>query len=167
MVDKNDLPYRPCVGVMLLNQENKVWVGRRIIQRNDDEDAGVGHWWQMPQGGVDKGEDIREAALRELTEETGVRSADIIDQTPDWLMYDLPDHLVGVAWKGRYRGQKQMWFAMRLTGSESEIDISGIGHKAEFDDWKWVDMNDLPQLIVSFKREVYERVVQAFSHLAS
>ena len=105
--------YRPCVGVMLLNQQGLVWVGRRFQKQNDD---GVGHWWQMPQGGIDEGEDPAVAAIRELEEETAVRSAEIIAEAPGWYNYDLPEHLIGNSWKGRYRGQTQKWFAMRFTG---------------------------------------------------
>lgn len=159
------LPYRPCVGVMLLNPQNRVWIGHRIVQENDDEAAGVGMWWQMPQGGIDDGEDIRTAATRELTEETGVRSATILAETGDWFTYDLPDHLVGVAWKGRYRGQKQKWVAFRFTGDDAEIDISGIGHKPEFDEWRWADINELEDLIVPFKRAVYSQVIKEFRPL--
>ncbi len=167
MTSHDDLPYRPCVGVVLFNRERLVWVGHRIQQFKDDEATGIGMWWQMPQGGVDKGEDLREAARRELTEETGVRSAEIIAEAPDWFYYDLPPQLVGVSWKGRYRGQKQRWFAMQLTGDDSEVDISGIGHKPEFDDWRWAPLADLPELIVPFKRNVYVQVVAAFAHLAA
>ncbi len=165
MVKHEDLPYRPCVGVLLFNADGKVWIGHRIQKPKDAEASGIGMWWQMPQGGVDEGEDLSDAAMRELTEETGVTSAEIIEEAPDWFYYDLPPHLLGVSWKGRYRGQKQRWFAMRFTGDESEIDISGIGHKAEFKDWRWADLNELPELIVPFKRQVYEQLVAAFAHL--
>ena len=161
---KRPTKYRPCVGVMLLNSRGKVWIGRRKAQENDDEGAGL--WWQMPQGGIDKGETAREAALRELREETGASSATIIRQAPRPYRYDLPDHLVGIAWKGKYRGQEQHWFALRFTGSDDEFDISGIGHAPEFDAWRWADMNELPGLIVPFKRRVYEQVVRDFSDLA-
>lgn len=167
MSKQRDLPYRPCVGVMLLNRDGLAWIGHRIRQPNDDETSeGSSTWWQMPQGGIDEGEDTAMAALRELAEETGVRSAAIIAESPEWFYYDLPEHLVGVAWKGRYRGQKQRWVACRFEGEDSEIDISGIGHKPEFDDWRWVNMQELPSLIVPFKRKVYEQVVATFSHLA-
>lgn len=157
--------YRPCVGVMLLNGQGQVWVGRRKqVDRHDDEGAGM--WWQMPQGGVDRDEDAAAAALRELTEETGVTSAEIIEQAPQAFKYDLPDHLIGIAWKGKYRGQEQRWFALRFTGDDSEVDISGIGHAAEFDEWRWADMDELADLIVPFKRDVYLQVVKAFRHLA-
>lgn len=157
--------YRPCVGVMLLNKQGLVWVGRRM-QVGRDDDEGIGHWWQMPQGGIDKGEDGRQAALRELREETGVFSAKVIEEAPTTFKYDLPDELIGVAWKGRYRGQEQRWYALRFTGEESEIDISGVGHEAEFDQWRWAHMDELADLIVPFKRDVYEAVVAAFRHLA-
>ena len=149
--------YRPCVGIALFNQNGDVFVGERI----DTPGA-----WQMPQGGIDEGEDIRSAAMRELTEETGVRSATFLAETEDWLTYDLPDHLLGVAWKGRYRGQKQKWIACRFAGDDSEVDISGIGHKPEFDEWRWADINELEDLIVPFKRDVYSQVIAAFRHLA-
>jgi putative (di)nucleoside polyphosphate hydrolase len=161
--DPQSLPYRPCVGVVLLNRQGLVWVGRRRDKANDE---GVGQWWQMPQGGIDEGEDPAAAALRELKEETGVSSAEVIAETPGWLTYDLPAHLVGTAWKGRYRGQKQKWFACRFVGEDGEVDISGIGHKAEFDRWRWAPITELPDLIVPFKRNVYEQVVEAFRHLA-
>jgi putative (di)nucleoside polyphosphate hydrolase len=151
---------------MLLNTEGRVWIGHRIVQKGDAEASGVGMWWQMPQGGIDEGEDIEQAALRELEEETGARSAEIIAVSRDWYLYDLPPHLIGVSWKGRYRGQKQKWVALRFTGDDSEIDISGIGHKPEFDDWRWARMDELSELIVPFKRAVYDQVIAEFRHLA-
>lgn len=162
MIDPSQLPYRPCVGVMLLNTEGLAFVGRRAERKGASE--GEGQWWQMPQGGMDEGETAEEAARRELWEETGVQSAQFFAQAQDWLLYDLPSELVGVAWKGRYRGQKQMWFAARFEGEESEIDLGPRpGHKAEFDAWRWVPMADLPDLVVPFKREVYTAVVAAFT----
>ncbi|MDJ0513365.1 MAG: RNA pyrophosphohydrolase [Methyloceanibacter sp.] len=165
MTKSSKLPFRPCAGVMLLNAEGKVFVGRRSERKGTSE--GKGQWWQMPQGGIDKGEEPEDAARRELWEETGVRRATFLAQTEDWLTYDLPDELVGVAWKGKYRGQKQMWYAARFEGSESEIDLKPRPkHKAEFDAWQWVPMAALPTLVVPFKRAVYASVVEAFSHLA-
>jgi putative (di)nucleoside polyphosphate hydrolase len=160
-----DLPYRPCVGIMLINEDGLVWIGRRADSPQENE--GPGHWWQMPQGGIDKGEAPDEAALRELAEETSVRSARIAGEIPGWLYYDLPEHLVGVAWKGRYRGQKQKWFAARFEGDDSEVNILAPdgGHKAEFDAWKWVRPDELVDLIVPFKRDVYAKVVAGFAHL--
>jgi putative (di)nucleoside polyphosphate hydrolase len=160
--EKESLPYRPCVGVMLLNPEGLVWIGRRPNQANEE---GTGEWWQMPQGGIDKGEDPARSALRELAEETSIRSAEIIAEAPEWYRYDLPEELIGIAWKGRYRGQTQKWFAARFTGDESEINLAPEGHEQEFDAWKWATMEEVVRLIVPFKRKVYEQVVEAFRHL--
>ena len=154
--------YRPCVGIMLLNPQGLVWVGRRFQKQNDD---GVGHWWQMPQGGIDGNEDPAAAALRELEEETAVRSAEIIAEAPGWYNYDLPDQLIGKSWKGKYRGQTQKWFAARFTGQDSEINLAPPGHKQEFDQWRWVKMHEVIDAIVPFKKPVYEQVIAAFRHL--
>jgi putative (di)nucleoside polyphosphate hydrolase len=165
MIDKKRLPYRPCVGIMLLNREGRVFAGRRAD--HDGEPEGRGTWWQMPQGGLDEGEEPETAARRELAEETGVRSARFIARTRKWLTYDLPEELIGVAWEGRYRGQKQMWFAARFEGAESEIDIGPRdGHEQEFDAWRWVTLEELPSLVVPFKREVYLRVIEKLGALA-
>ena len=157
-----DLPYRACVGIMLLNRDGLVWLGRRMDAPNDE---GAGQWWQMPQGGVDEGENPATAALRELAEETSARSAEIIAETPDWFVYDLPEHLIGKAWGGRYRGQTQKWFAARFLGEDSEFDLAPEGHEQEFDAWRWARMDELADLVVPFKRKVYEQVVAAFRHL--
>ncbi len=161
-----DLPYRPCVGVMLLNQDGNVWAGRRIKEGNT-EYSGSPMLWQMPQGGIDKGEAALDAAYRELYEETGIKSVSLLAEAPDWLTYDLPKHMIGIGLKGKYRGQKQRWFAFRFEGDESEIQISPPpgGHAAEFDQWDWKPMEELPDLIVPFKRDVYRQVVQTFSKL--
>lgn len=166
-VDPETLPYRPCVGLMVLNREGRVWAGRRIAGA-DSEMAGSDKLWQMPQGGIDKGEEPYPAALRELYEETGMRTVSLLAEAPDWINYDLPPELVGIAFKGRFRGQAQKWFAFRFEGDESEIAINPPpgGHEAEFDDWSWKPMAELPDLIVPFKRTVYEQVVSAFRHLA-
>ena len=166
-VDPETLPYRPCVGIMVLNRDGLVWAGRRIALA-DSEMAGTDRLWQMPQGGIDKGEDPLPAARRELYEETGMRTVSLLAETPGWINYDLPAHLVGIALKGRFRGQTQKWFAFRFEGSESEIAIDPPpgGHEAEFDRWRWKPMAQLPDLIVPFKRRVYEEVVAAFRHLA-
>lgn len=164
MTDASRLPYRPCVGVMLLNVQDHVFVGRRADRKGASE--GSGNWWQMPQGGMDEGETPETAARRELKEETGVHSVRFIAQTKDWLVYDLPPELIGIAWNGRYRGQKQMWFAARFEGEQSEIDLGPQpGHHAEFDAWDWVPVAALPDLVVPFKREVYAKVVAEFAPL--
>jgi putative (di)nucleoside polyphosphate hydrolase len=164
MTEREGLPYRPCVGVMLLNAQGRVFVGRRADRAGAPE--GVGTWWQMPQGGLDVGEDPEAGARRELQEETGVRSARFIARTRDWYTYDLPSELLGVAWEGRYRGQKQMWFAARFEGEDSEIDIGPrAGHEQEFDAWRWVPLAELPALVVPFKREVYTSVIRELGPL--
>ncbi|MFC3724130.1 RNA pyrophosphohydrolase [Neoaquamicrobium sediminum] len=167
-VDPENLPYRPCVGIMVLNREGLVWAGRRIAL-SDSEMAGTDRLWQMPQGGIDKGEDPLPAAMRELYEETGMRSVTLLAEAPDWINYDLPRDLVGIALKGKYRGQTQKWFAFRFDGDESEIAINPPpgGHEAEFDAWAWKPMAELPELIVPFKRKAYEEVIGAFRHLAA
>lgn len=158
-----DLPYRPCVGIMLINRHGRVWTGRRRPKWVGDRSA---HIWQMPQGGIDKGEDPLAAAFRELREETGIRNAELLARMPHWLSYDLPSNLLGVALKGRYRGQRQLWFAMRFTGEDGEVRISGtLGLKAEFDAWRWAEPHELGERIVTFKRPVYESVISEFSHL--
>ncbi len=144
------------MGVALLNQYNKIWVGQRIPK---DIDKNSDFLWQMPQGGIDEGEDHLEAALRELYEETGVKSAELISEIPDWLAYDLPEELIGKAFKGKYRGQKQKWFALRFTGTESEINLSPPGHPAEFQKWRWADISELPGMIIAFKRPVYQQLL--------
>lgn len=167
-VDPESLPYRPCVGIMVLNREGLVWVGHRMVDP-EGEMVGSSQLWQMPQGGIDKGEEPLPAALRELYEETGMRSVSLIAEAPDWIKYDLPSELVGVVWKGKYRGQTQKWFAFRFDGGDSEVAINPPpgGHDAEFDGWAWKPMAELPDLIVPFKRKVYEQVVAAFRHLVA
>jgi putative (di)nucleoside polyphosphate hydrolase len=162
MAVTSELPYRPCVGIVLLNRDDLVWIGRRPDIADEE---GRGQWWQMPQGGIDDDEDPKASAKRELAEETGVRSAEFMAEAPYWYYYDLPAHLVGTSWGGRYRGQKQRWFAFRFTGDDSEIDISADGHKPEFDQWRWVRLEEVTGLVVPFKRKVYEQVVDAFQPL--
>lgn len=149
------LPYRKGVGIMLLNTQGKVFVAKRIDMTSEA--------WQMPQGGIDDGEEPQTAALRELKEETGTDKAEIIADSGEWLRYDLPDALVPKLWKGRYRGQEQLWFAMRFTGQDSDIDIAT--EHAEFSEWRWADMHTLPELIVPFKRDMYADLAQRFSSL--
>lgn len=166
-IDPESLPYRPCVGVMVLNRDGLVWAGRRIAE-DDSEMAGADKLWQMPQGGIDAGEDPLPAARRELFEETGMRTVRLLAEAPRWINYDLPREVLGIALKGRFRGQTQKWFAFRFEGDESEIAINPPpgGHAPEFDAWAWKPMAELPELIVPFKRKVYEEVVAAFRHLA-
>lgn len=157
--------YRPCVGITVINPEGLVWIGCRADSPGEEE--GSGAWWQMPQGGIDSGEDPAAAALRELIEETGMRTVRILGETKGWLRYDLPEHLVGKAWGGRYRGQEQKWFAVRFLGEESEIDITPpVGHKPEFTQWRWAPLSEVGNLIVPFKREVYLQVIEAFAPYA-
>jgi len=163
---RQNLPYRPCVGIMVLNPQGLVWIGRRLSVHNSESD-GTPQLWQMPQGGIDEGEEPLPAARRELYEETGMRSVELLAQAPRPIYYELPDHLVGIGLRGRYRGQVQQWFAFRFTGDESEIAIDPPpgGHTPEFDAWKWHPMRELPELVVDFKREAYRQVVAAFEHL--
>ena len=151
------LPYRPCAGVMLINQSGKVFVGQR---KDSDVPA-----WQMPQGGIDKGESPRDAALRELEEETGVY-ADLVTveaETGDWVRYDLPEHLLGKVWKGRYRGQEMKWFLMRFHGTDADVNIA-TKHQ-EFSEWRWLPAAELSANIVPFKRAVYDQVLAEFADL--
>ena len=163
-----NLPYRPCVGIAVFNRNGLVWIGRRSDEDADGE--GEGHWWQMPQGGLDRGEDPYRAALRELYEETSIKSVSLIRAAPGWFSYDLPADLVATSWGGRYRGQTQKWFALRFAGKDSEIDVlkpGGGRHKPEFLAWRWEQLERLPGLIVPFKRKVYEEVVAAFGDIAA
>jgi putative (di)nucleoside polyphosphate hydrolase len=160
-----DLPYRPCVGVMLFNRDGLVFIGRRL---HGPEHVDLTHSWQMPQGGIDPGEKPWPAALRELREETNIRSAERIGEIADWLTYDIPRDIVGQAWKGKYRGQTQKWFAMCFTGAESEIDVAHPdgAAEAEFGAWRWEPVQNIPELVVPFKRAVYGRVVAEFAKYA-
>ena len=159
------LPYRPCAGMMVLNRAGLVFMGRRS---SGPEHIDATHVWQMPQGGIDRGEDPYNGALRELYEETNISSVEKLGEIAEWLVYDLPREIVGQAWKGKFRGQKQKWYALRFTGPESEINIAtpAGGHKPEFIDWRWVAMSKLPELVVPFKRQTYERVVAEFRMFA-
>lgn len=149
----NNLPYRKGVGMMVFNDQKKIFVGKRI----DNQEA-----WQMPQGGVDENEDYETAAKRELFEETGIQSIRIIKKSSNEYIYDLPEHLIGKIWKGKYKGQKQEWFLIKFLGPDSEININQ--KHPEFNEWKWVNINDLPNLIVSFKKNLYLSVIEEFSN---
>lgn len=159
MKDYEALPYRPCVGIMLVNDKAKVFVGKRIDNKEGDA-------WQMPQGGIDQGENPEAAALRELEEETGLkpRHVTVLAQTRDELFYDLPPELLGKLWGGRYRGQRQHWFLARFTGKDCDVNLAAH-NPAEFCEWQWVSPNRLPDMIVPFKVQVYRAVVAEFRDL--
>ena len=143
-----DLPYRSGVGIVVLNKNNKVFVARRIDNPKN--------FWQMPQGGVDKNEDFLTAAFRELDEETSIKSVELIKELDGFITYNLPDHLLGIIWKGKYKGQTQKWFVMRFIGEDSEININT--KHPEFLEWKWVELSEITKLVVNFKLDLYQEV---------
>ena len=147
-MQKAQLPLRKCVGIVILNKDNKVFVGKRIDQLFDS--------WQMPQGGVNLNEPLIVAMKRELEEETSIKKIEILKEFDQWLEYELPENLIGKIWKGKYRGQKQKWFIIKFTGQEKEINIKT--KYPEFSEWKWVDMTLLPHLIVKFKKHIYKKI---------
>lgn len=155
MTDIASLPYRPCAGVMLINREGRVFVGQRLDSTLEA--------WQMPQGGIDPGEDALDAAYRELWEETGVvrDHVELVATAPEELSYDLPEELVGKIWKGKWRGQRQRWFLFRFLGEDSDVNIATAD--PEFRAWRWADPADLPELIVPFKRELYREILRIFA----
>jgi len=155
---KKDLPYRLGVGAVLFNASGKVFVAKRIDTPGDA--------WQLPQGGIDKDEDPRATIFRELKEEIGTDRAEVIDESPDWLTYDLPKDVQKKVWKGRYRGQKQKWYALRYLGTDADIDLTADKHP-EFSTWKWADFETLPDMIVEFKRDLYLDIVATFQHLVN
>lgn len=161
--DPATLPYRPCVGAALFNRQGRVFVARRADMPNAE---GAPGGWQMPQGGIDADEDPRTAVLRELGEEIGTTRAEIVGEHPDWLSYDLPPELIGKALGGRYRGQRQKWFALRFTGEDTDIRLDLDPHP-EFDAWRWADLAELPALAVGFKRRIYQELAGAFAPYAS
>ena len=149
MIDKfKNLPLRNGVGIVLLNKENKVFVARRIDNPKN--------FWQMPQGGVDKGEDFLAAAFRELEEETNIKNVSLIKEIDGITTYELPDHLLGIIWKGKYKGQKQKWFLMKFIGDDKEIDINT--KNPEFLDWKWIELDQITDVVVNFKLHVYKEL---------
>ena len=155
MKNRKELPLRIGVGIVLLNHENKVFVGKRI-----DNPANS---WQMPQGGVDKNEDLLQAAKRELAEETSIKTVEIIKELNEWLTYDLPKNLLGKLWKGKYRGQKQKWFIMKFLGKNEEINIKT--KHPEFLDWKWIKLSKLPSVAVHFKVDIYKKIKEELTSL--
>ena len=166
--DREKMPYRDCVGTAVFNDKGLVFIGRRKPEEDPEDTSESSAPWQMPQGGIDKGEEPEQTALRELFEETSIRSVTPIGEIPGWIYYDLPDAALGIALKGKYRGQRQRWFAYRFTGEEGEIDVVNPGDgsmPAEFDRWRWEALENLPDLIVPFKREAYLKVVKAFRDL--
>ena len=150
-----NLPYRVGVGIVVLNKENKIFVAKRIDNPKN--------FWQMPQGGVDEGEDFLSAAYRELEEETSIKNVELITEIDEITTYELPDYLLGKIWKGKFKGQKQKWFIMRYLGSDDEININT--HKPEFLDWKWTDINSITQIVVKFKLDVYKTLQQKIKRI--
>lgn len=166
--NRESLPYRDCVGVAVFNHEGNVLIGQRKPAHDPESVAEVNAPWQMPQGGIDKGEDPLRAALRELHEETSITSVSLLAEAPGWIHYDLPDEALGSALGGKYRGQRQRWFAFAFTGKDTEIDVlqpGGGKFKAEFDAWRWEKLSRTPSLIVPFKKDAYDKVVAAFADI--
>lgn len=161
-VDPATLPYRPNVGAALFGRDGRVLVARRADLPADASGERV---WQLPQGGIDEGEDPRSAVLRELAEEIGTANATIIGEHEDWLTYDLPPELIGRALRGRYRGQRQKWFALRFQGTDAEIRLD-LHTEIEFDAWKWIELSALPELRVGFKKPIYEILARSFARFA-
>ena len=165
MSNNNDLPLRLCAGIALLNNENKVFVGKRI-DLNMNIYPGINNvekYWQMPQGGIDKDENFYDAAKRELEEETGIKSVKLIKELNEWLEYDLPKNLLGKIWNGKYRGQRQKWFIFKFLGKNSEINIKT--KNPEFLDWKWIEISKLPDIVVGFKIHIYKRLKEELINL--
>ncbi|WP_455474364.1 RNA pyrophosphohydrolase [Bartonella sp. B30(2025)] len=158
------LPYRKCVGILVFNREGKVWIGRRVTVHTTHVDTEVSDCWQLPQGGIDDDEEPLDAARRELYEETGIRSVTLLKEAKNWFQYDFPQEFAGRGLSRKYRGQRQKWFAFQFTGEISEIAINPPpdGNTAEFDKWRWIDLEALPLMIISFKKQVYIKVVNEF-----
>ena len=155
MQSRNKLPLRIGVGIILLNDKNNVFVGKRIDNPKNS--------WQMPQGGVDENEDFLQAAKRELEEETGVKSVKLIKELDGWFKYDLPEYLLGKIWEGKYRGQKQKWFVMKFLGKSSEINVKT--KNPEFFEWKWIELSQLPNVAVHFKVDIYRKIKEELTSL--
>jgi putative (di)nucleoside polyphosphate hydrolase len=165
---REKMPYRDCVGTAVFNAKGLVLIGRRKPEDDPEDTSETNAPWQMPQGGIDKGEAPIDTAYRELFEETSIRSVELLAEAPGWIHYDLPDEALGIALKGKYRGQRQRWFAFRFTGADSEINVTSPGggkHPAEFDRWRWEKLENLPDLIVPFKRDAYLEIVEAFKDI--
>ena len=155
MNENNQLPLRIGVGIVLLNHENNIFVGKRIDNPKDS--------WQMPQGGVDQNEDFLQAAKRELEEETSIKNVKLVSELEEWLTYDLPESLLGKIWNGKYRGQKQKWFVMKFLGKTGEINVKT--KNPEFFDWKWIKPSELPKIAVNFKVDIYKKIKEELSFL--
>jgi putative (di)nucleoside polyphosphate hydrolase len=155
MKNHNELPLRLGVGIVLLNQKNEIFVGKRIDNPKNS--------WQMPQGGVDQNEDFLQAAKRELVEETGIKSIRLIKELDGWFKYDLPEYLLGKLWKGKYKGQKQKWFVMKFLGKSNEINVKT--KNPEFLDWKWINFSKLPEVAVHFKVDIYKKIKEELTSL--
>ncbi len=147
-----DLPYRRGVGIMIINKNKKVFVGKRIDSKNNS--------WQMPQGGIDGDETVQEAGIREMFEETNIKTFEFISETPHWLYYDIPEFLIGKLWGGRYRGQKQKWILVKFCGDDTEVNIDK--QHREFKTWKWIDLQELPEVVIAFKKQIYVSVISDF-----
>ena len=165
MTSIESLTYRPCAGMMVINRAGLVFIGRRT---SGPEHIDMKNDWQMPQGGIDEGEDTYQAALRELYEETNIKSVDKLGEIAGWLHYDIPRELASQAWSGKYRGQKQKWYALRFTGKEDEIDplTPRNGQPAEFDAWRWERLDRVADIVVPFRRDVYRAVAEQFAPFA-
>ena len=164
-LDRESMPYRDCVGTAVFNDKGLVLIGRRKPDDDPEDRSEFEAPWQMPQGGMDKGEKPEATALRELFEETSIKSVEQIAEIPGWIYYDLPDEALGIALKGKYRGQRQRWFAFRFTGKDSEINVTAPGDgtmPAEFDQWRWEELQKLPELVVPFKHDAYVKIVHGF-----